>query len=415
MSRRHRRRGVLAALLAVGVLTGITAFGSTGGAATKKTVTITWWDYFVWADKDMGALLSAYEKSHPGVTIKRSAIGYADFATKYKQGIATRSTPDMAAFDAGLVPSFAGQHAFLDLSKNVKSLPAWKQIFPAFREQVTVKGKVWGVPMRGNTQAIMYNADVLGSLGVKKPPATWDELRDVAKKATTSSRSGLCFPAANDETGSFNLLPWLYQAGSDVPKIGDAASVKALTFIDTLVNTDKSVPKSVLGWTWDPAHQQFVAGNCVMNITGPWNYAAAKKDAKFQIGVSMLPAGPGGRGSSLGGEAWVVGAGSKNAAEVWKLIQWLAQNKNSWHTIAGATGSLPVRKDQLKLKDSQWAPDAWIKAMQYARPRSAYGTQWSAISSALNKMEQEVLTGSKSPADAAKEAKATIQPLLPKS
>jgi multiple sugar transport system substrate-binding protein len=51
--------------------------------------------------------------------------------------------------------------------------------------------------------------------------------------------------------------------------------------------------------------------------------------------------------------------------------------------------------------------------VKVARSRAKYGAQYNQISAAAQNMEQQVLTGQKSPEDATKEAKAAIDPLLP--
>jgi ABC-type glycerol-3-phosphate transport system substrate-binding protein len=77
--------------------------------------------------------------------------------------------------------------------------------------------------------------------------------------------------------------------------------------------------------------------------------------------------------------------------------------------------SFPVRKDQRGLAGGDWSPIVPVvsKQVKVARSLARYGKQYGQIATAAETMEQEVLTGAKPPQEAANEAKAAIQPLLP--
>jgi multiple sugar transport system substrate-binding protein len=330
--------------------------------------------------------------------------------------VATNATPDIAAMDAGQIPSYAAQGALQDMTKYTSAWPVTKQFFPQVLEQVTVDDKTYGVPFRSNSIVLWYNKDAFKAAGISTPPQTWDELRADAKKLTNGEHSGICFPATKDETGTFMFLSFLWQSGSDLQKIGDAGSVNALNYVNTLVNVDKSAPKSVLQWTWDDIAAQFTSGKCATMINGPWVYQAVDTGKKVKHwGVAKLPAGPAGATSPLGGEAWVIGKSAKNPDAVWKLIQWLANNENSFKPIMSGLQSFIVRKDQQGLDGANWSSIVPVVSDQVkvARSRAGYGTKYNQISAAVQTMEQSVLTGQTPAKDAAAQAAGEIKPLLP--
>jgi len=422
---RHWGR-VLAVAVFVVALAGLAACGgggndnksSTTGKSTSAA-TITWWDYFGYSDagnQAINGMIAAYEKSHPGVKIKRTSYAYPDFFTKFNQTVATNATPDIAAMDAGQIPSYAAQGALQDMTKYTSGWPVTKQFFPQVLEQVTVDNKTYGVPFRSNSIVLWYNKDAFKAAGISTPPQTWDELRADAKKLTNGEHSGICFPATKDETGTFMFLSFLWQSGSDLQKIGDAGSVSALNYVNTLVNVDKSAPKSVLQWTWDDIAAQFTSGKCATMINGPWVYQAVDTGKKVtHWGVAKLPAGPAGAASPLGGEAWVIGKSAKNPDAVWKLIQWLGDNQNSFKPIMSGLQSFIVRKDQQGLDGANWSSIVPVVSDQVkvARSRAGYGTKYNQISTAVQNMEQSVLTGQTPAKDAASQAAGEIKPLLP--
>ena len=79
---RHRSRALATALL-VAALASIAACGggddkstSTNAKNASGATTITWWDYFGYSDagnQAINGMIAAYEKSHPGVKIKRTS------------------------------------------------------------------------------------------------------------------------------------------------------------------------------------------------------------------------------------------------------------------------------------------------------------------------------------------------------
>ena len=93
-----------------------------------------------------------------------------------------------------------------------------------------------------------------------------------------------------------------------------------LTFLNTLVNVDKSVPTSVLTLTQGDVNNLFMAGQCAMMINGPWQIPGIKAsaDVTFKWDVSGWPykVQP---TSILGGENFAIGAGT-HVQEAWDVM-----------------------------------------------------------------------------------------------
>jgi multiple sugar transport system substrate-binding protein len=210
------------------------------------------------------------------------------------------------------------------------------------------------------------------------------------------------------------VLPFIWQAGGDVPSLGDAGSVQALTYVNTLMNVDKSAPRAMLQWGHSDVEDQFDSRLCAMMINGPWVLPSVKK-AGFGYGVAPLPPGAKGSASPLGGEVWVVGRSSKHVAQAWDAISHLADPKVGVKELGSGLGAIPNRQDTVADPAWRWDPVVTVFAqeMPYARARSVYGgAKWSQVAEAIWTMTQQVLTGQKSPQAAAGEAKAKVQPLL---
>jgi multiple sugar transport system substrate-binding protein len=409
------RRALAVALVAAAALIAGCG-GSDSGNASKSgsgKVTITWWDYFGYApgpDREVVNLLHAYEKAHPNVTIKRTSLGYPDMHTKLIQATATGTQPDIAVIDNVDLPVFASQGGLADLTAKMNAWPEKAQYYPNILKPY--EGKYYMMPFRSNTIALFYNKDQFKEAGITKPPTTWEELRATAKKLTKGDRFGYCFAATNGPENDYQFLPFLWQAGGDLPTLGDAASVKALTLLNDLVNVDKSSPSAVVSWNQPEMAERFNSGNCAMMQNGPWQIQPAI-DAKLNFGVTVLPHDVKAQ-TVLGGENMVA---SKKAPldTVWDLMTFVQQSKNLTQGFINETGALQHRQDQVPEKKYYFNPAVkpFAESLKVARSRQ-YGPNYGEIQPHLWAMVQQVITRKKTPEQAAKEAGAAIKPLLDK-
>ncbi|MFS8098705.1 sugar ABC transporter substrate-binding protein [Lentzea alba] len=381
--------------------------------------TITWWDYFGYSpasNQAVDTLIARYQQEHPHVQIKRTAVEFGKFHDKLVEAESSGTFPDIAVVDTSDVPWLASQNAIANLTPQFDRWDKANQFLEPVLDSVTHQDNLFGVPLRSNTTALIYNKDQLAQASIATPPATWQDLRTNAKALTEDGRHGLCFGAAANETLTFNFLPLLWQAGGDVGTIAEKPGVDALGLLDAFFNKDQSVPEDALTWSHSDAQKAFEQGRCAMMINGPWVLPSVAK-APFQWGTAPLPAGEKGVFSTLGGEAWVIGSRSPNSDVAWDVLQWLAESRNSAKELGGGLGAIPNRNDTLNDPVWKWGPGvgAYISEMLSTRSRSNYGPQYSKVSEAVWTMTHQVVKGEKKPQAAATEAAAKIRPLLPTS
>lgn len=398
----------------VGKMLAITVLGLSVGLAQGK-VTLQFWDYY--SDnqnfqKVLEDLIQTYQKSNPNVEIKHTPFPFGDLKNKIIQGAATRTIADIVIVDNPDHQAMASQGAFADITDKIKSTDYPSLYFKGAFSSTIYKGKNYGVPFVSNATALYYNEDLLKAAGIAKPPTTWAELQSDAKKLTSGDRYGFCLSGVGTEEGTFTFLPFLWSTGSDLTSFGDAGSVKALEFWNTLVNQDKSVSKAMVGWSQGDVYQQFIAQKCAMMINGPWQLPNFKRDkVSFKWGVAPWPKDKE-NVSILGGENFAIG-NTKNVNEAWKFLSWLLQPEHLKPLIL-ANGSLPNRNDLAK--DPTWTADpitkVFLEQVAVAKPR-AYGAKYPQISEQVWTAFQSVVLGKQSAVEAAKQAAAAIKPLLP--
>ena len=132
------------------------------------------------------SLIHIYLVSTPNSATERLAL--------YQQLLAA-GAPDIDVFQIDVVwPGTLGNH-FIDLAPFAKD--AVKSHFPAIIQNNTIDGKLVAMPWFTDAGLLYYRKDLLEKHGAK-PPQTWQELTDTAKKIQDAERT-----AGNDKMWGF--------------------------------------------------------------------------------------------------------------------------------------------------------------------------------------------------------------------
>ncbi|MDJ0754959.1 MAG: sugar ABC transporter substrate-binding protein [Ardenticatenaceae bacterium] len=375
----------------------------------EKTV-IEWWDYYGMTElnEELESAIALFEAEHPNIDIERTVVGFVDLVPAILEGVETGELPDIMIVDNPNHQALAAVGAMADLTDIIADWDDKDQYFDGPWSSTVFQGRNYGVPFESNATAMYYNADMLAEVGLDKAPETWEELRDVAEQLTTEERSGFCFSTSGTEEGTFTFLPFLWQAGSDIPTIGDEGSVEALSLINNLVNVDQSSPGDPMGQ--GTVYEQFITGQCAMMINGPWQMPNFDRDGvSFEWGVAPWPTGVE-SASILGGENFAIGANT-DVEEAWTVIDWMTDPVNLRSSLLAV--GLPNRQDMAD--DPGWSDPnikVFVDQVAVARPR-AYGPNYPEISEVVWTMYRNVIEGTQTPEEAAAAAGELVTPLLP--
>ncbi|QPK81952.1 sugar ABC transporter substrate-binding protein [Schaalia sp. ZJ405] len=415
MNTSKRHLGVAAAcaaILALG-LSGCGGSGSSGsatspdGASSGDVTTIEMWDYLGQgvSNTGMNAAVAAFEKAHPEYKIQRTSFAYGDLAKSIVQGSVGGEVPDLAIVDVVDNQNFAALGIAKDLTETAGSKSS--EFYEGPWTSTQMDGKTYGLPLNSNNLGLYYNKALFDAAGVAVP-TTWDELKDAAKKLSSGDVSGLAISAVKNEQGTFQFLPFVWQAGGDLQDYATAGS-EALAFLKSMID-DGSMSSSVTNYSQEDARTQFTAGKAAMMMNGPWELQNLA-DVDFEWGVAPLPKGKE-AATGLGGENVMVMNGAKQAEGAALFAEFLTSAEGA-KIYCSETGQLSARPDLAgKLKLSE---DANLKVFEdqlsIAHAR-AYGKEYAKVSEAVQNSLQEALTGVSSPEDAAKKAAQAITPLL---
>ncbi|OBY09194.1 ABC transporter substrate-binding protein [Rhizobium leguminosarum bv. trifolii] len=406
-----RKYAILGAL----ALAGVSLFGL---SAKAEDVTLTLWSL----DKDTQPapnLVKEFNAQNNGIKIEYRLIQFDDVVTEAMRAYATGQAPDIIAVDNPEHALFSSRGAFLDLTDMIAKSTVIKpeNYFPGPLKSVEWDGKYFGVPKATNTIALYYNKDMFKAKGLdpSKPPQTWDELVEDARKLTAPAKNvyGLAFSAKANEEGTFQFLPWAQMGGGSYEHINAEGAVKALGIWKTIMDEKLASPDTLTRGQWDSTGT-FNSGNAAMAISGPWELDRMTQEAKFDWGVTLLPVPKEGaeRSSAMGDFNWAIFATSKHPAEAFKALEYFASQDDK---MFKNFGQLPARSDISIPETGQPLKDAALKVfleqLKYAKPRGPH-PQWPKISKAIQDAIQAALTGQMSPKDALDQAADKIKAVL---
>ncbi len=403
------------AILGALALAGVSLFGL---SAKAEDVTINVWSL----DRDIQPapnLISDFNKLNTGIKVEYRQIQFDDVVSEAMRAYSTGQAPDIIAIDNPEHALFSSRGAFLDLTDMIakSSVVKISSYFPGPLASTMWDGKNYGLPKATNTIALYYNKDMFKAKGLdpNKPPQTWDELVDAARKLTDPSANvyGLAFSAKANEEGTFQFLPWVQMAGGSYEHINSEGAVKALDIWKTIIAEKLASPDTLTRGQWDSTGT-FNSGNAAMAISGPWELDRMVSEAKFDWGVALLPVPEVGaeRSSAMGDFNWAIFSNTQHPAEAFKVLEYFASQDDR---MFKDFGQLPARSDiaipetRVPLKDA--ALKVFIEQLKFAKPRGPH-PEWPKISKAIQDAIQAALTGQMTSKDALAQAAEKIKAVL---
>lgn len=304
-----------------------------------------------------------------------------------------------------------------------------EDFWPALHINATVDGELYGIPYQNSTPLLYYNVDHFKEAGLdpNKPPRTWAEFVDAAKKLTKRNgdsveRYGFTMPGNYDyfgwlmETlcmsngGNYYNSNWGGEVYYDAPSMLGAAQ-----FVEDLVFKHKVMPQGVVEQS--AVSTNFLAGKTSMIFLSTGSLSFIRNNMKMAYNVGFIPMNVR-NAVPIGGGSLVMfkGQSPEQKAASWKFAKWLssAEQLGSWSRFSGyfaprkSSYDLPEMKEFLaKNPDAKVA----IDQLKYAQPWFAT-YQTVAVRKALEDEMQAVLNGKKKAPEAIKEAQKNADALM---
>jgi multiple sugar transport system substrate-binding protein len=348
------RRTVLKGALA-GAALGVIGAPAIVRAQEKAKMTFALWGEAVPVEvlKDLTA---QYNAAHPDVEITVESTPGAQYFQQLDTRIAGGNTPDIMRSDYASIGKYATASALMDLTDKLD--PSYAQDFlPTFWSAVQFGGKVFAVPANLDTEAIFYNVDVFGELGITVPTKlddswTWEQFIDVAKKLDAAKKTPYAF-GMQWQQSPFRWMPFLYQRGGQL--LSDDLTTQMVNTqegIDTIAwlqswFTSNLVPASTAIKSSDDPSVLFANGTLAMFIGGDWKIPAIASSVadRFKWSVTYMPRDKK-MAADVGGSCWAVGANTKHPEQALAFLKYLTAAETQ-KDFVGRSQYLPARSSLL--------------------------------------------------------------------
>ena len=349
-------------------------------------------------------LIENYNQSQSDVTVSAKYVPFADFKKQLSIGATADELPDIVIIDSPDHAAYATMGIFADLTGRFDT----SSYYEGPVASCTIDGKLYGVPADVNCLGLYYNKDMLEAANIEVP-TTWEELKSAAVALTKDNVTGLAFCSLPNEEGTFNFAPWLWSTGATSYDINNENGIRALTFVKDLVDAG-AMSKECINWTQGDVMNQFISGNVAMMVNGPWQIPTMRAEAPdLNWDVTLIPKDSQ-FASVIGGENFAVIAGG-NEEDALTFLEYLTAKEQIEYLMV-AMGNIAPDKS---IADQQFTDDPimqkFAEQMEYAQARGPHA-DWPSISNAISQAFNEVITGTKTPADAAAAAQTTIDGIV---
>ncbi|MDO5693379.1 MAG: ABC transporter substrate-binding protein [Pseudomonadota bacterium] len=417
-------------LVAVGAVTALTS----GPLHAQSAVEVPF--YFPVAvggpiTKIIDGYANEFMKTNPGIKVTPIYAGtYQETIVKALTAHKSGNPPVTSVLLSTDMFTLIDEDAIVPFDNHVKGTQdqAWlKSFYPAFMLNSQTGGKTWGIPFQRSTVVMYWNKEAFKEAGLdpNQPPTTWAELKSMATKLTKKDAGGKV-TQYGVQIPSSGFPYWLFQtltttngvvlaneAGNQVtydhPKV-----VEALQYWVDLGKEDVH-PKGVVEWGTTP--KDFFERKAAIIFTTTGNLTNIRGNAKFDFGVAMIPSNTR-KGSPTGGGNFYIfkkSTAEQQAAAV-RFIQWMTQPERAaqWSIDTGYVATSPAAYDTPALKKyTADFPPALVARDQLPHSVAELSTHDNQrVTKALNDGLQAALTGTKTPAQAMKDAQAEANRLL---
>ena len=146
--------------------------------------------------KIIDGLAADFKKENPGIKVKPIYAGtYQETIVKVLTALKSGEPPQTSMLLSTDMFTLIDEDAIVPFDAMAKSAEdqAWlKSFFPAFMLNSQTGGKTWGIPFQRSTIVLYWNKEAFKEAGLdpNKPPATWAEQVEYARKLTKRDAGG---------------------------------------------------------------------------------------------------------------------------------------------------------------------------------------------------------------------------------
>jgi trehalose/maltose transport system substrate-binding protein len=274
----------------------------------------------------------------------------------------------------------------------------------------TVGGKLVAMPWFGDFGMLYYRTDLLKKYGYKRPPASWNQLFQMAKKiqdgekAANPEFSGFVFQGNSYEGLTCNALEWIASSGGGHFIDGGKATInnsKAANILNMVAaNIGKTTPRGVTSYQEGETHTAFINGSAAFMRNWPYAYSLAQASGskvKGKFAVAPLPHGAGATSvATVGGWQLAVSKYSKPPDAAIEFVRYMTSKAvEKFDTITNSNvPTIPsLAKDAQVRKAAPYLNPATANVPRATRPSSVLGAKYNEGSKDIYQAISRILNG----------------------
>lgn len=404
---------VMAAGIAAAMVTGL--FTSTVAAGEQTTIEL--W-YHISPDQAtlLLQMVDQFQEEHPDIKVETQSVAFSEIKKQISIGVAADELPDVTLCDTVDNASYAAMGAAKEITAEVEAWGEIDKYFEGPRNSAMYNGGYYGIPYYSNCLAIMYNKDIFDEMGIEYPTSewTWDDFKEAVAATTTKDHYGLTMSLIKSEEGTFNVIPFIWQAGADYDSLDSEGAIEALNMINDFYQNGYMSKELISMTQADMCASLFATGKSAMMVAGSWlNTNIQNENPNLNYGVVTF-ANKENAASPIGGGN-IVMLKEENREASWELMKFLSSKDNN-RSFCEDGGYISPRTDSVE-ESELWKNDSilsvYLEQLEVARARGPH-PRWPEISSAIQFAVQNTLSGASTAEDALKTASEEIEKIIEK-
>lgn len=373
-------------------------------------IIITFWHtYNDHEERILRRIISKWEKTNKDYTIRPVRIPFDGHKPKIRTALTVGQGPDMARVDWSFVSELALKKGVVNLDGIGFEEISGRYVQAPLRTGF-IDGKHYSIPDQTTCVALFYNKEMFAKAGLPdSAPTTWEEFIEYGKKLTTDGgQYGFAMyntlwwhlPIINtfgapimDETGSKSLVT-------------SPETIEAINFIASLYKEHKIEASAWATGRTDP-ESGFLNRRYAMIFMGSWNLARFR-ETDLDFGVGLIPAGPEGSSTNVGGTNVVIFKCSEHQQASYDFLTFFtnAENQALW---CSQLNQLPINTgayDLVEFEDKDL--QVFMEQMRHARANPII-SNYDMLEDIFNPEMETVLRGLKSAETAMQDVKRRLR------
>lgn len=383
--------------------------------------------------KIVDGMVERFEQAHPDIDVTAVYAGtYQDSVAKALTAHKGGGAPELAILLSTDMFTLIDEGAIVPFDPMIQSDEdrQWlADFYPGFMANSQTGGKTWGIPFQRSTIVMYYNKDMFREAGLdpEKAPGTWDELVEAADKLTRRDANGNVtqWGVSIPSGGAYGY--WMFQAlttPNDVllmnqegteTYLDKPAVTEAMQYWHDLAYKHEVMPKGTIEWGTTP--KDFLLGTTAIMWTTTGNLANVRNNADFDFGVAPMPHSKRGGSPTGGGNFYLFeSATPEQQKAAMTFVKWMTSPENAaqWSIDTGYVAVTESAWETERMKQYvKDVPSALVARDQLEVAVAEFSTHDNQrVTKVLNDNVQAVMTNSKTPEQAMRDAQREAARLL---